>query len=253
MGAGMLGLALGALRAQASTAPGYVAPPSDAQVLRGVDFHQAQVILPELTERFAACDAQDPPGCRVDPSRNSVILHFPDGTVFYDAKMAIDADGSVLSKRQEFPNQPETALRYPVSNQSLDSERVPYIVLPIGDLLHTAGVGKGDLAAVIKDGRLTFAIVGDVGPPPKIGEGSMRLHANLQHNTCTAHDAAGNCSAFTDVSIDPPVLYFVFPDTWRLIADGLSPGNIDDRIATAGRAAWNEFLKQQAPRHGVEN
>ncbi len=229
---------------QAFAAAPYTAPSTDAGTLRGVDFAKAQVILPALTQRFGTCDAQDPPGCKVDPSRNTVILKFPDGTVFYDAKMAIDADGSTLSKRAERPNQPETALRYPISDLSLDSERVPYIVLPIGDLLHGEGLSKGDLAAVIKNGQLQFAIVGDVGPPPKIGEGSMKLHAELGHNTCTVYDAGGNCSEFTDVSIDPPVLYFVFPNTRRLIYDGLTPENINERIATVGREVWNTFLQQ---------
>lgn len=224
----------------------YAVPPADAAALRGIRFAGARAILPELTQRFAACDRQNAPGCKVDPSRNTAILQFPDGPVFFDAKMAIDADGSTLSKRAEFPNQPETALRYPTTGESLDSERVPYIVLPIGDLRRTAGVSTGDLAAVLKDGKLQFAIVGDVGPPPKIGEGSMKLHANLGHNTCTAFDAGGHCSEFTDVSIDPPVLYFVFPNTRRLIYDGLSPENINERIATAGREVWNIFLKQQS-------
>lgn len=223
----------------------YAAPAPDAVALHGIDFAKAQVILPELTQRFGACDQQDPPGCKVDPSRNTVVLQFPDGTVFFDAKMAIDADGSTLSKRAEFPNQPETALRYPTTGSSLDSERVPYIVLPIGDLRRTAGVGTGDLAAVIKNGRRQFAIVGDVGPPPKIGEGSMKLHANLGHNTCTAYDAGRNCSQFTDVSIDPPVLYFVFPNTRRLIYDGLSPENVNERIASVGADVWKAFLQQQ--------
>ena len=224
----------------------YAVPSADAAALHGIRFAGARAILPELTQRFAVCDQQDPPGCKVDPSRNTVILQFPDGPVFFDAKMAIDADGSTLSKRAEFPNQPETALRYPTTGGSLDSERVPYIVLPIGDLRRTACVGTGDLAAILKDGKLQFAIVGDVGPPPKIGEGSMKLHANLGHNTCTTFDASGHCSEFTDISIDPPVLYFVFPNTRRLIYDGLSPENINDRIATAGREAWNTFLKQQS-------
>lgn len=244
-------IALLSVAGAANPAP-YIAPFTDTGVLRTVDFTEAQVILPELTERFHACDETAPPGCRVDPSRNSVILQFPDGTVFYDAKMAIDADGSTLSKRAERPNQPETALRYPVSNLSLDSERVPYIVLPIGPLLRTAGLRTGDLAAVVQDGRLQFAIVGDVGPPPKIGEGSLKLHANLGHNTCTTYDEGRNCSAFTDVSIDPPVLYFVFPNTRRLIYDGLSPDNINERIASAGRDVWNAFLKQQQ-QHRNEN
>ncbi len=223
----------------------FQAPPSDEGVLRGIDFAKAQVILPELTQRFQSCDQQEPPGCKVDPSRNTVILLFPDGPVFFDAKMAIDADGSALSKRHEFPNQPETALRYPTTDTSLDSERVPYIVLPIGDLRRTTGASVGDLAAVVKDGKLQFAIVGDVGPPPKIGEGSMKLHANLGHNTCTAYDEAGNCSEFTDVSIDAPVLYFVFPNTKRLLLDGLSAENINARIASVGSDVWNAFLRQQ--------
>lgn len=235
---------------KAYAAAPYTVPPTDIATLRGVDFAGAQVILPELTQRFATCDTQDPPGCKVDPSRNSVILKFRDGTVFYDAKMAIDADGSTLSKQAVRPNQPETALRYPVTDLSLDSERVPYIVLPIGDLLRNAGLGKGDLAAVIKNGLLQFAIVGDVGPPPKIGEGSMKLHASLGHNTCTAYDAGGNCSEFTDVSIDAPVLYFVFPNTRRLIYDGLTAANINERIAAVGRAVWNTFLQQQQTRSG---
>ena len=227
----------------------YVVPQVDAAALRDIDFPGAEVILPELTQRFGACDRQEPPGCKVDPSRNTVVLQFPGGPVFFDAKMAIDADGSALSKRAQFPNQPETALRYPTTGGSLDSERVPYIVLPIGDLRRTAGVGPGDLAAVIKDGRLQFAIVGDVGPPPKIGEGSMKLHAALGHNTCTAYDAGGNCRDFTDVSIDPPVLYFVFPNTRRLIYDGLSPHNVNERIASLGHEVWTAFLKQQQGIH----
>ena len=118
-------------------------------------------------------------------------------------------------------------------------------MLPIGGLLRGEGLSKGDLAAVIKDGRLQFAIVGDVGPPPKIGEGSMKLHSNLGHNTCTAYDPGGNCSEFTDVSIDPPVLYFVFPNTHQLIFDGLTPENINGRIAAVGRETWINFVKQQ--------
>ena len=74
----------------------------------------------------------------------------------------------------------------------------------------------------------------------------MKLHAELRHNTCTAYDAGGNCSEFTDVSIDPPVLYFVFPNTHQLIYDGLTPENINGRIAAMGRQAWNAFLKQQS-------
>lgn len=223
----------------------YAVPRSDAAVLHGVDFRNAQVILPGLTQQFQACDQEEAPGCKADPNYNTVILQFADGTVFFDGKMAIDADGSALSKRHDFPNQPETALRYPVSNVSLDAERVPYIVLPMGELRRTAGVGTGDLAVVVKDGNVQFAIVGDVGPRQHIGEGSMKLHMSFGRHICTAYDEDRNCSAFTDTSLDAPVLYFVFPNTKRLIYDGLSPDNINTRIASAGRDVWTAFLKQQ--------
>ncbi len=258
---------LGLAGAQSTTRMGYSVPQSDAKVLQGIDFTKAQVILPDLTQRFQACDQQDPPGCKVDPSRNTVILDFPGGPVFFDAKMAIDADGSALSKRAEHPNQPETSFRYPGPAQtatsnvtpdpqatgpgpSLDAEHVPYVVMPLGDFRRESGVSLGDLAAVIKDGNVQFAIVGDLGPRTHIGEASMKLHAQLGHTICTAYDPDGNCSTFTDLSIDPPVLYFFFPDTRKLIYDGLTAGNINERIATAGQQIWNGFLARQRGEQG---
>ena len=61
---------------------------------------------------YQACDAnRERGGCYTDQAHNTAVLRFPDGTVFFDAKMAIDADGSALSKLAEHPNQPETAFR----------------------------------------------------------------------------------------------------------------------------------------------
>ena len=249
--------AIVALALSGATAPGaatdapYSAPATDTKALRGVDFASAQLVDPGLTALYRACDAShEHGGCADDPAHNTVILRFPDGTVLFDAKMAIDADGSALSKRAEHPNQPETAFRYPDPTgvgvgPSLDSERVPYAVMPMGDFRRETGVSVGDLAAVVHDGQVRFAIVGDVGPRTHVGEASMKLHAALGHDTCTARDADGNCSAFTDVSIDPPVLYFFFPDTRKLLYDGLNAGNINARIEAIGQQVWNGFLARQ--------
>lgn len=238
----------------------YAVPASDARALRGVDFLQAQVIAPELTQIYQNCDQQTTRGgCATDPAHNTVILKFGDtarlqGPVFFDAKMAIDADGSALSKKAEHPNQPETALHYPDSMLSLDSERVPYIVMPMGGFREASGVVLGDLAAVVKDGQVQFAIVGDVGPRTHIGEGSMYLHTLFGRHICQAKDDAGNCSQLLDTSLDAPVLYFLFPGTKTLIfdpkegdvhKDGLTPENINARLTTVGQQVWKEFLKQQ--------
>ncbi len=245
-----------ALGAQGTAGVAYSAPVTDAKVLRVVDFSRAQPLDPQLTSMYQACDAKrERGGCYDDQAHNTAILRFGDGTVFFDAKMAIDADGSTLSKRAEHPNQPETSFRYPDPTglgvgPSLDAERVPYVVMPLGDFRRESGVNLGDLAAVIKDGRVQFAIVGDLGPRTHIGEASMKLHAQLGHTICTAYDAEGNCSTFTDLSIDPPVLYFLFPDTRKLIIDGLTAGNINERIATTGQQVWSAFLAHQRDTQG---
>ena len=249
----MVGSAMKPVQAYAQYAP----PAGSAPVLRGVDFAAAQIIAPELTQLYQACDAStERGGCKTDPAHNTVFLKFPDsiaggdivttaGPVFFDAKMAIDADGSALSKAAERPNQPETALRYPTNGESLDSERVPYIVMPLGSFRQATGVALGDLAAVVKDGQVHFAIVGDLGPRTHIGEGSMALHAAFGHLKCQARDAQGNCSQFVDVSLDPPVLYFVFPDSRKLLIDGLAPDNINDRVDRIGQQLWSAFLIEQ--------
>ena len=259
--ASLFGCALALSTAQAQYAP----PAQSARVLHDVDFTVAQTIAPDLTQVYQACDmSHERGGCATDPARNTVMLKFPDsvagggivttaGPVFFDAKMAIDADGSTLSKRAERPNQPETALRYPTNGESLDSERVPYIVMPLGNFRQETGVALGDLAAVVKDGQVHFAIVGDLGPRTHLGEGSMALHAAFGHLDCKAHDAQGNCSQFVDVSLDPPVLYFVFPESRGLVMDGLGPENVNARIERMGMQLWSAFLIEQGGmRAGVD-
>ena len=225
-------------------------------MLRGVDFTSAQLLDPQLTALYQACDRNtERGGCFDDQARNTVILKFSDGTVFFDAKMAIDADGSALSKRAERPNQPETSFRLPDPTGagvglSLDAEHVPYVVMPLGDFRRESGVSLGDLAVVVKDGEVHFAIVGDLGPRTHIGEASLKLHTAFGRRLCTAYDAAGNCSTFTDTSMDPPVLYFFFPATRRLIYDGLTAENIDTRIAVMGQGVWTAFLARQREGRG---
>lgn len=60
----------------------------------------------------------------------------------------------------------------------LDSERVAYIAIP-PELTERLGVRVGDLAQVSYQGRQAWAVVGDVGPRGKIGEGSIALAVAL--------------------------------------------------------------------------
>ena len=197
--------------------------------------------------RFSSCDEHDTclskaQACSTDKSHNEALLELPGGAIFFEAKMAIDTDGSQLSttlyearKKAGKPviDQPDTSLRYH-DGTSLDADKVPYIAVPGGGFRDALGVATGDIAAVVYKGTLTYAIVGDVGPACKIGEGSLRLHEQLEDKACVARDGAGVCTRAANRSIEKGVLYFIFPGSRKRIVPGLTPANINERIKALG-------------------
>ncbi len=73
----------------------------------------------------------------------------------------------------------ETALADPskaIGNPAryVDAQTIPYISVP-PELLHALGVRKGDVALVARGPVTAAAVVGDVGPRGKLGEGSPAL------------------------------------------------------------------------------
>ena len=137
-----------------------------------------------------------------------IVLKLKDGTIFYDAKMAIDADGAEFTKTTPgLTDQADTSFRYPLSGSpSLDADKVPYIVVPGSEFEKPLGIQLGDIAAVVYRERVVFAIVGDHGPKCKIGEGSIQLHELLGQKACKKRDQNGVCQAAADDSIDRNVL-----------------------------------------------
>ncbi|MBI3299719.1 MAG: hypothetical protein HYZ75_16255 [Elusimicrobia bacterium] len=96
--------------------------------------------------------------------------------------MTIDTDGD-LSRgdpalaavaRRDPHRQAQTSLTY-ADGRSLDPTRVPYVVIPGGD----RSARLGELVLVEYQGRRTLAVVGDVGPRHRFGEGSMALAQSL--------------------------------------------------------------------------
>lgn len=62
----------------------------------------------------------------------------------------------------------------------VDAEKIPYVVVPPA-VMQACGVKMGDFAFVanLRNNRATAAIVADIGPKTKIGEGSMALAERL--------------------------------------------------------------------------
>lgn len=228
----------------------YVPPAASATVVAGVQWSRTQPVGARFTKRFRECDTSNTCdgqvlrfGCSQDQNRNTALLQFPDGTIFFDGKMGLDADGSPLSRQGGGTNQPQTSFRYNLPRRpSVDADKVPYIVLPLGGFASELGLQLGDIAAVVFQDKVVYALVADQGPKCKLGEGSIQLHEELGHQVCRARNDAGECTRLRNVGIGSGVLYFVFPNS--KIGD-LTPENARQRIAEKGARLFNAFRNAQ--------
>jgi hypothetical protein len=103
--------------------------------------------------------------------------------------LAKDADGEpfVQGPNDPFPGYYVSATALadrtkPVNDPTryVDASKIPFIVLP-GAMARQIGARPGDFAVVFnpRNGKSSYAIFGDVGPPDRIGEGSVALAENL--------------------------------------------------------------------------
>ena len=225
-------------------------PPADSKVaLAGIKFSGGTPTGQKFRQRFTECDTQNTCdgkplkfGCSKDLNRNSALLDLGGKALFFNAKMGLDADGSPLSKGPGAgsTDQPETSFRYPMpGSPSVNADRVPFIVIPGGGFASELGVKLGDIAAVVFKGKVTFALVADQGPVCKIGEGSMQLHELVGHKVCTQRNAAGDCVKLKNVGLEGGIMYFIFRDSNKLIQQGLTPDNVNQRLQEEGKKLFD--------------
>lgn len=122
----------------------------------------------------------------------------PDGSVYIQAGMAIDADGAPDATQIDPAASCHTSLRHP-DGSSVNAREVPYFVLPLSKY-QKYGIHKGDIAAVRYNGKVEFAVFADVGQSHKLGEGSMALAQALGINNSP-----------TRGGVNHGVEYIVFP------------------------------------------
>ena len=158
--------------------------------------------------------------------------------------MGLDADGSPYSQKTPGEtDQPQTSLRYPLQGKpSINADRVPFIVIPLGGFAEALDLQVGDIAAVVYGDKRVYAVVADQGPPCKIGEGSIQLHETLGHSVCKQRASNGDCLKLRNAGIDRDVLYFIFPSTREELYPGLTPENINERIEAIGSKAWQRLV-----------
>jgi hypothetical protein len=83
----------------------------------------------------------------------------------------------------------------------VDASKIPFVVLP-GAMARGLGARPGDFAVVFnqQNGKSSYAIFGDIGPPDRIGEGSVALAENLGIRSNARNGGARR-----------GILYLVFP------------------------------------------
>jgi len=224
-------------------------PPEKSKTLvTGVPFDKSQDTAAAAKKRFDAFDAT---GTR-DPNNCKALLQFPNGTVFWSSKMAVDADGPATGPgrrkgKQLDPGsgQNDTTFQFPKGKGGLPAETVPFIAIPHAPSdkkkpFHP-DIAIGDVAIVIFADEICAAICGDIGPANKIGEASIHVHEELMPRApdpCK-RDQNGFCELIHDRSIDGDVLFFVFPHS--SFGDELTPDNIELKIKERAFARFNEL------------
>lgn len=98
------------------------------------------------------------------------------GSVFFVGDMDIDVDGSPDWKRDPY-GQSDTTLHF--NGKPINSDEVPGIVLPPEIIMAVPGVVLGCKALVRYRNHEVDAVVFDVGPHRKLGEGSAALAEQL--------------------------------------------------------------------------
>jgi hypothetical protein len=181
----------------------------------------------DQSDRFAgqALPTHDgkPLRCSTDPNRVAFVSRHADGTVVFQAKASVDADGSPVVGGSGWPNDVQTWLTYDQGSKDtfVNAEEVPFIVLPLPDkaaglsLMKDMRVGKGDLAVVVSGGRCTFAVLGDAGPWFRLGEISLRAHEELGNPQCRTpgEHPCKKLKGGSGIGIAEDVTYIVFPGT----------------------------------------
>jgi len=137
------------------------------------------------------------------------------GEIFFDSSLELDTDGWPDGEHAGDPDwQPDTSLRLP-DHSSLDANTIPYFVLPLPPSWPAQfGIQLGDYAAVVFGQKLAFAIFGDRGPRPTLGEGSIALLRRLGEERIRPDGTVRNAG------MGPRVITIVFPGS----------GDLSDRV-----------------------
>ncbi|GAA3553929.1 glycoside hydrolase family 75 protein [Amycolatopsis ultiminotia] len=146
-----------------------------------------------------------------DAAGGSVAVCDGGSAVFWKADLDIDCDGQRTSQCNEDTDccfQPDTAF-HQSDGRPLDAANLPYIVVPSSSDIwnyESSGLQGGGSCAVIYNGKVEYAVIGDTGPDRIIGEASYATANDLGINPDPSNggtDAGVTYICFKNSSVDP--------------------------------------------------
>ncbi|MEV4111188.1 CBM35 domain-containing protein [Nonomuraea sp. NPDC049695] len=122
-----------------------------------------------------------------DVSSATVAVCQKTGAVFWKGDMDIDCDGVRTSQCNEDTDccfQADTFC-HTSGDSPLNAAQLAYMVVPSSSSIwdyRTKGIGCGTVVAIVYNGQVEYAVMGDTGPSGIIGEASYRTAADLGIN-----------------------------------------------------------------------
>ncbi|MET9053351.1 glycoside hydrolase family 75 protein [Streptomyces bacillaris] len=194
-------------------APAGVRTDATADARTDAPAEDAPVTAGELLAEVRSCRQISRGKYRTDAGRAkaTVPVCATGDAVFWKADMDIDCDGrrtKVCNKKTDPYFQPQTAFTSS-RGKPLDSAALPFVVVPAPSRTwdyRKSGLTGGSVVAVIYEGRVRYAVIGDTGPAGIIGEGSYALAEELSidpHPTTGGAASGVTYIAFKDSRISP--------------------------------------------------
>ncbi|MGN5636707.1 glycoside hydrolase family 75 protein [Streptomyces sp. AC154] len=214
--------------ADGSTADG--ASPVGEEPSAGIK--EGSVSAADLLAKVSSCSQISNGKYRTDEETSATVpVCGANGAVFWKADMDIDCDGQVTTACNEDTDpwfQDDTAF-HTSGDKPLSAEKLPYVVVPSSSSIwnySSAGIKGGGVVAVIYDGKVEYAVVGDTGPDKIIGEASYATAKALGIDPDPETGGA-----------ESGVTYILFKNSKA------SPIESHDAAVSAGDALAKEFLQ----------
>ncbi|UOZ09549.1 glycoside hydrolase family 75 protein [Amycolatopsis sp. WQ 127309] len=174
--------------ALASAAPA-PAPATSAQTAAAPASVEAGPTAAQLLAKTNSCTQVSSGKYKTDEdvSAKTVAVCDANGAVFWKADMDIDCDGQRTTQCNEDTDccyQDDTAF-HQSDGKPLSAAKLPYIVVPSSSSIwkYTSSQLKGGgSCAVIYNGKIEYAVIGDTGPTQIIGEASYATAKDLGIN-----------------------------------------------------------------------